>query len=221
MLVELKIPENVGFVARVAKNFGIKDLWLYRCNVSEESYYTAAHAKDLLEKARIVEDLSFLDSMNFVIGTTGVESFSVARRPVLTPEKARRFAHGEVAVLFGREDYGLLESELEMCHAVVRIPTSEEYPIMNVSHAAAIVLYILSKKRVEKDVRFATTRDIEVVLENARRMLELAEFPKHRMRRTIVTLRRLLARSKPREEEIKAVNAIFRKTAAYIERLRG
>ncbi len=223
VLVELKIPENVGFIARLVKNFGVENLWLYRCRVSEESYQTAANAKDVLERAKIVDDLSFLRCMNLVIGTTGVEGgdYRYLRKPLLTPEEMCEVVRkgGEIAVLFGREDFGLLNEELEMCHVLVRIPTSESYPVMNVSHAAAIVLYFLSRGRfAKKPERFASVEDIEVLLSNVEEMLRLTEFPKHRIRRTVVVFRRLLGRAKPRRDEILTINGIFRKTISFVKR---
>ncbi|MCS7122109.1 MAG: TrmJ/YjtD family RNA methyltransferase [Archaeoglobaceae archaeon] len=227
VLVELKVPENIGFIARLMKNFGIKNLWLYRCNVTQESYYTAAHAKDVLDEAKRIDDLfSILSSMNFVIGTTGVEGaqYRFLRKPIFTPEKVLKFIKEgqEVAVLFGREDFGLLTEELEACHAIVKVPTSEEYPIMNVSHAAAVVLYFLSKKEKEKKIAkqeiFATGLDIEVAVKNLEDLLKAVEFPEHRIRRTLIVFRRILGRSKLRKEEVLTLDGIFRKTLSYIKR---
>ncbi len=226
VLVELKVPENIGFIARLAKNFGIEKLCLYKCNVSDESYSTAAHAKDLLENAIIVKDLfSFLSKMNLIVGTTGISGgeYKYLRKPLHTPEELTEIAKhaGKVAVLFGREDYGLYNEELEICHAIVKVPTSEAYPVMNVSHAAAIILYFLSKARLStKPEKFATAGEIEVLIKNVVELLERVQYPRHRIRRTVVVLRRLLGRAKPRQHEILTINGIFRKTVSYIKRMR-
>ncbi len=225
VLVELKIPENIGFIARLAKNFGFKNLCLYNCKVSDESYTTAMHASDLVENAIIIEDLfSFLDSMNVVIGTTGISAgdYKYLRKPIITPEEMCEITEraGKVAVLFGREDYGLLNEELERCHLIVKIPTSDEYPVMNVSHAAAIILYFLSKVRFSKHPeRFATSEQIEVFLSNLKEMLKRVQYPPHRMRRTVIVFRRVLGRAKIREFEILTLNGIIRKTLSFIERM--
>ncbi len=230
VLVELKIPENVGFIARVAKNYGIKNLCLYNCNVTEESYHTAAHAKDVLENAVTVENLQgFLNQMNVVVGTTGIEGgdYKYLRKTLATPEELPELVKGakKVAVLFGREDYGLYNDELALCHILVRIPTSEEYPVMNVSHAAAVVLYflrpLLSKfdKDTNKEDEPATSGDIEVFLNNLVSMLEIIQYPQHRIKRTVVVFRRILGRAKVRRHEIQTLNAIFRKTVSYIKRM--
>lgn len=232
VLVELKIPENVGFVARVAKNYGIRNLCLYKCRVSEESYQTAAHAKDLLREAIKISNLEeFLNQMNLVVGTTGIEGgdYKYLRKTINTPEELHEIVKGaeKVAVLFGREDYGLYNDELAKCHVIVRVPTSEEYPVMNVSHAAAVILYFLrpfclairsEDKTGERDEP-ATFGDVEIFLSNLVRMLELIDFPHHRINRTVVVFRRILGRAKVRKYELQTLNAIFRKTVSYIKRM--
>ncbi len=222
VLVGLKVPENIGFIARVAKNFGVRSIYLYNCNLTEVSFHTAAHAKDLLENAKIVNDLSFLSSMNLVVGTTGVEGgdYRFLRKPIVRPEKLRRFLNGEVAILFGREDFGLSREEIEMCHLLVKIPTSEEYPIMNVSHAAAVILYVLSKKKfkIEKKEEFATSMEIEVAVRNLKELLELIDFPKHRLQRTLIVFRRVLGRAKIRKDEMMTIYGIFNKTTSFVRK---
>ncbi len=224
VLVELKIPENIGFIARVAKNYGIQNLCLYNCKVTEDSYNTAANAKDVLRKAVIIDSLpDFLQKMNVVVGTTGIKGgdYKYLRKTMIPPEKLPEEIEGarDVAILFGREDYGLYSDELAMCHLLVRIPTSAEYPVMNVSHAAAVILYFLRSSVMEgEDNELATYGDIEIFLQNLRRMLEIVEYPKHRIRRTEVIFRRILGRAKVRKYEIQTLNAVFRKTVSYIKR---
>ena len=225
VLVELKIPENIGFIARVAKNYGIQNLCLYNCRVTESSYSTAANAKDVLKNAVTIDNLpDFLKKMNIVVGTTGIKGgdYKYLRKTMIPPERLPEELKGaeNVAVLFGREDYGLYSDELEMCHLIVRIPTSAEYPVMNVSHAAAVILYFLKSDVAEnEDDEVATTGDIEILLQNLRKMLEMIEYPKHRIRRTEVIFRRVLGRAKARKYEVQTLNAVFRKTVSYIKRM--
>ena len=224
VLVELKIPENVGFIARVAKNFGFGNLCLYRCRLDDRAYSTASHARDLLDTAIQIDDLkSFLSKMNHVIGTTGITAgeYRYFRQPVFTPEDLAYFLKkaGKTAILFGREDFGLLSNEIEICHAVVNIPTSPVYPVMNVSHAAAVILYEVSKTNFsKKPEKYATAGEIEVFLSNLVEMLREIQYPPHRIRRTIVVFRRVLGRAKVRQHEILTLNGILRKTVSYIKR---
>lgn len=223
VLVELKIPENIGFIARVLKNFGFEKLSLYKCNVTENSYKTAANAKDLLEKAEIIDDLfSYLSKFNLVVGTTGISGgdYRFFRKPLLSPEELMEFIDGETAILFGREDYGLLKEEIERCHVLVKIPTSEAYPVMNVSHAVAVILYFLRNVPRRKKESFATAEEIEILVDRVSQLLELIEFPEQRRRREILTLRRVFGRAKLRSYEFETIMGIFTKTIGFIKRLK-
>ena len=225
ILVELKIPENVGFIARVMKNFGFKNLSLYRCKVDESSYFTAAHAKDVLENAKIIHDLEeYLRQFDFAVATTGITAESqerYLRRPAFTPEQLRDYVKGRTAILFGREDFGLLNEELELCDAVVTVPTNPEYPVMNVSHAAAIILYELSKGKYEVEaVEFASRKEIEILLQSLERLMRETWFPEHRVRKGTVMLRRAFGRSKFTKHEINMLVGVIRKTLLYLEHIK-
>jgi len=223
VLVELKIPENVGFIARVVKNFGFERLYLYNCRVTEESFKTAANAKDVLENALTVEDLfPFLSRFNMIVGTTGISGgdYRFFRKPLLTPEELLEYLEGEVAILFGREDFGLLNEEIERCHLLVKIPTSDAYPVMNVSHAAAVLLYILSKKEMPTTENLAKAGEIEILINKVSELLDLVGFPKQRERRELVTLRRVLGRARLRDYELQTLFGIFGKTLSAIERMK-
>ena len=62
------------------------------------------------------------------------------------------------ALLFGRENHGLYREELALCEATITIPTNSEYPILNLSHAVAIVLYEI--KRSEKVKRLKKQKSV-------------------------------------------------------------
>ncbi len=223
VLVELKIPENVGFIARLVKNFGFEKLYLYNCKVTEESFKTAANARDVLENAFVVKDLfQFLSQFNLIVGTTGISGgdYRFFRKPLLTPEELLEYIEGDVAVLFGREDFGLLNEEIEKCHLLVKIPTSDAYPVMNVSHATAVLLYFLSKREVPKVENLAKAEELEILIDKVSELLDLVGFPKQRERRELVTLRRVLGRARLRDYELQTLFGIFGKALSAIERLK-
>ncbi|MCK5548253.1 MAG: RNA methyltransferase, partial [Thermoplasmata archaeon] len=103
---------------------------------------------------------------------------------------------GRAAVLFGREDLGLFNEELLKCDMLVKIPTSEAYPILNISHAASIVFYELFSAKVEKrPVREVTDLEREKLNEFFRMLLLATDHPRHTMERTEVMFRRLIGRA--------------------------
>ena len=153
MLVGTEGEINLGFIARLVKNFDADELVLVkpRVAIGEEALRFAAHAKDvLLEKTRIV------DTLEEALADIGISACTSARvgqktdvlRHPLTPwEFAEKAAEYEsVAVVFGRESTGLTRDEILKCDVLVSIPASREYPVLNLSHAVAIVLYELFKK---------------------------------------------------------------------------
>ncbi|AKG91719.1 RNA methyltransferase, TrmH family, group 1 [Geoglobus ahangari] len=222
VLVELKIPENIGFIARVMKNFGFRNLVLYNCNVGRVSLITASHARDLIENARIIDSLEdYLGEKSLVIGTTGIRSRNVGSyiRKTVTPEELRKIMRSNAAILFGREDFGLFDEELRLCNVVVSIPTSEEYPVMNVSHAAAVILYELSKTEPERG-DWATQRDVDVLVDYFDQLMHEVWYPRHRIQKSRVLLKRAFGRAGMSKYEMNHIAGIIRKTVLYIKHLK-
>jgi TrmH family RNA methyltransferase len=155
--VVLVSPEgriNIGFAARTAMNFGADELWIVdpRAPIDEEAKRYAAKAKAFLEKAVIVDSLEeALKGMDVAICTTSKKGgrHDILRHPV-TPSRLAELVGkwGSMALVFGRESTGLTRRELSLCDIVVTIPANPEYPVLNLSHAVAVVLYELWKKRM-------------------------------------------------------------------------
>ncbi len=222
VLVELKIPENIGFIARVMKNFGFKSLVLYNCNVSRESYITASHARDVIENARVIDSLEdYLREKSLVVGTTGIRSTSIGSyvRKSVGPEELRGIARDNMAILFGREDFGLFDEELRMCNLVVSIPTNEEYPVMNVSHAAAVILYELSRAEIASGDH-ATQKDVDILVDYFEQLMDEVWYPKHRIQKTVVLLKRAFGKAGMSKYELNHIAGIIRKTVLYIRYLK-
>lgn len=222
VLVELKIPENIGFIARVMKNFGFRNLVLYNCNVGRESYITASHAKDVIENARVIDSLEdYLKEKSLVIGTTGIRSRNIGSyiRKTAGLEDLRRLVRENTAVLFGREDFGLFDEELRMCNLVVSIPTSEEYPVMNVSHAAAIILYELSRAEVSGG-EYATQKDVDILVDYFEQLMHGVWYPKHRIQKSRILLKRAFGKAGMSKYELNHIAGIIRKTVLYIKHLK-
>src|SRR5450759_5176729 len=134
---------NVGAVARVMKNFGYSKLALIDpCVFGSFARAMASHAQDVLDSARLTTLEGVLRASNLVIGTTGIVGSKANLR---TPYPLARLGgklsgmHGTASILFGAEDQGLPNAVLQECDMIVNIQTSPEYPVMNISHAAAIV----------------------------------------------------------------------------------
>ncbi len=193
VLVEPEGPANIGMVARTMKNFGFSRLVLVRPNLTEESYDYAVHAKDVLKNAIIVETFEeALELFDLTVGTTGKPGarFIPYRAPMYPWElrETLKGYTGRVGLFFGRESIGLKNEELERLDITVTIPTSEEYPVMNLAQAVAVILYELSKGRLEPAVETlepATLREKEELVKIWEKLLEALNYPKDEERREV------------------------------------
>lgn len=150
VLVEPAGPLNVGSVARVIKNFGLNQLVLVnpQCDpLGIEARQMAVHAQDILESTLSVATLpEALQGCKRAIATTGIDHHW--KPPLENPRTALPWLLEEVgqpaALIFGREDRGLTNQELNYAQRFVRIPTSSTYPSLNLATAVAICCYELA-----------------------------------------------------------------------------
>jgi TrmH family RNA methyltransferase len=229
VLVEPKNEGNVGAVARAMKNFGVGELVLVKpCALGAEARQRAMHGIDILESARVVGDLAVaLKDADLVVGTSGIKAESekrfarIAVRPRALTAKIRQ-AEGTVALLFGREDFGLLDEELRRCDILVTIPAARAYPILNLSHAVAILLYeLFLDETPEKAGRELSAVENEKLHAALADLLEATDYPEHKRARTKIMVRRMLGRAVPSKWEYHALMGVFQRATKRIRRLEG
>jgi len=226
VLVEPKYGGNVGAVARAMKNFGVRDLILVKpCEIGDEARKRAMHGLDVLESARIVDKLDdAIEGADLVAGTSGIDTRNdkkFNRMAVAPRDFAERVAamDGTVAILFGREDYGLLNHELLKCDMLVTIPTDPAYPILNVAQAAVIVLYELAQKPAKKGGKPASAMEKEKLHEAFDALLTATDYPAHKVERTKVMFRRMVGRAVPTKWEFHATMGVFTRATKRIKML--
>jgi len=141
--------------------------------------------------------------VDFVAATSGVDTTNEKKfaRISLTPREFAEKVKGsdaKIALLFGREDFGLDQELIRKCDYLVTIPANPEYSILNVSHAAAIVFYELFASHTEKwKPREARDLEKEKLFEYFAMLLDTIDYPPHRKEKTIVMFRRMVARAVP------------------------
>ncbi|MCF2150403.1 RNA methyltransferase [Desmonostoc muscorum LEGE 12446] len=159
VLVEPAGPINVGAIARVMKNFGLHNLVLVnpQCDpLSPEALMMAVHAKEILESAVVVATLpEALHGCVRAIATTGrVRSWEI---PLENPRTALPWLLEEpekpVALIFGREDRGLSNEELNYAQRFIFIPTNQNYLSLNLATAVAICCYELSQSTQQPETQ--------------------------------------------------------------------
>lgn len=174
------------------KNFGFADLFLIdpRCDLyCDEARNRAKHAQDIIDNARIGGDELF-KTFDLIVATSGKlgSDYNIPRIP-LTPEGLNavlKASTGRIALLFGRESHGLTNEELACADLLVTIPAASVYPVLNLSHAVAILLYEISKSVHDPGSRFplADRRQKEELLKLVDAILARLAFATEEKRKT-------------------------------------
>ena len=159
---------NLGAIVRSMANFGIKELFLIspECEViTNESKARAMRSIKILENAKIISSLKEVGADYLVATSAKLGSGHNLKRVYLTPEQLSKQIDSNLhySIVLGREDKGLFNEELEQCDILVHIHTNKDYKTLNISHALAILLYELFKKR-EKLLHVANKRERRAVL---------------------------------------------------------
>lgn len=220
VLVEPKGPFNIGSVVRVMKNMGLSELALVNPADfhNEETYQASVGARDILKKALVfttIEDA--IKATNLVVGTTrragklrrlfcSVEELPERVFPVLK--------EGKAAILFGREESGLTNRETDLCNILVNIPSSKNFPSLNLSHAVAVVCYKLFTDAIIYRVPYiskpVTNTEIEGLLDYIQSVFsDIGFFSKGSPDCVISLFRKILGRALLDQEEIKNLTYIF------------
>jgi tRNA/rRNA methyltransferase/tRNA (cytidine32/uridine32-2'-O)-methyltransferase len=149
VLVETSHPGNIGGVARAMKNMQVTQLRLVNPKLFPHAEATAraSGADDILAKADIYQTLpEAIADCQIVIGA------SARSRTVVWPEinprecavkYCQQNADTNMAIVFGRENSGLSNQELDLCHYLLKIPCNPDYSSLNIATAVQVVCYEL------------------------------------------------------------------------------
>jgi len=159
VVVSPKYQQNVGYIARISANFGVKKLKFVspRCNILGKTAIKYSKAgRHLLETASTPHNFWEAIKGSFSIGTTGIwRKGSAATGSVYTLEDALKIVSKSnskmLSLVLGRDDTGLRKEEIEQCNIVSFIPADPAYPVLNISHALAIMLYVFSAGKFVDD----------------------------------------------------------------------
>ncbi len=149
VLVETTHPGNIGAVARAMKNMKMYNLWLVAPKIfpCADATSRASGADDVLAGATVCQTLQeAVADCQLVFGASA--RGRTISWPEITPracaEKVLVNEPGNnVAIVFGRENSGLKNHELDLCHFLLRIPCNNEYSSLNIAAAVQVVCYEL------------------------------------------------------------------------------
>jgi tRNA/rRNA methyltransferase len=237
ILVEPSLAVNVGAVARAMKNMGFSELRIVSADegsehLSDPPRRMSAGSEDILEQARVFPSLGeALADMQVVAGCTARQG--KGRNPVLDPRALREHAarlgpETRFAVVFGREDRGLTNAELDLCHLVVTVPTAPEHPSLNLAQAVLLICYELrggseaSAPHMATPDEPATSEELEELYQHARKVLLRVGFlDRQNPERILRVLRRLLGRAGPDSREVAILRGILRQMDWYAAKVKG
>jgi tRNA/rRNA methyltransferase len=226
VLVEPQLGENIGAAARVMANFGLARLRL----VKPRDGWPNIHARRAASGAdRILDATALYDGVEAAIADCTAVLATTARahdqaKPVLGPQEAAallapRVAAGEnVAVLFGRERYGLENHEVALADGIVTFPVNPAFASLNLAQAVALVAYEWFKLASGGALPFAMPQksqpapkqQIEAFFANLERQLDLIEYfrPLDKRATMLVNLRNIFARMQPSQQDIQTLHGI-------------
>src|SRR5206468_4903607 len=139
----------------------------------------AVHGRDILENAKCYDTIrQAITDCVLVVGTTCRSG--LYRKHSRTPRDAAAdivaaARSGKVALIFGPEDHGLSNKDLEHCQLLITIPTHPDYQSLNVAQAAVICLYEIYvaslSQSLESTVQRALAEDVERLFDRMRKTL--------------------------------------------------
>jgi TrmH family RNA methyltransferase len=240
VVVVLDHPQNLVNIAgavRAMKNMGISRLRL----VNPAEYDTwriggiAHRSEDVADRAETFDSLeeALADAVH-VVGTTArarTAHRNYLRPRAVAPGIVRKAEEGLVALLFGREDRGLDNQALDLCHSVVIIPTNPDYSSLNLAQATLLLTYEIflaamgegePLPRGRRSTRPATVAELENTYAALQEGLDRIDFFKARTPEAILrTLRTVISRAEPDLQEAGILRAIGFEISAYLDRISG
>lgn len=148
VLVQTFHPGNIGSTARAMKTMGLSDLVLVnpRAFPDAEATRLAAGATELIESARVVTTLeeAVSDCVRVVGASARLRSLPLPHYDEpddMAAALVEDSFHDKVALVFGRERYGLTNAEIGCCSHQVSIPTNPDYGILNLAQAVQVLAW--------------------------------------------------------------------------------
>jgi len=227
VLVNTTHPGNIGGAARAMKNMGLAELYLVqpREYPAPRAVWRAAGARDVLAAATIVESVDeAIADCSLVVGTSARE-----RRipwPLLNPRECGEQIYSEAAnhktaLLFGREDRGLTNDELQKCHYHVHIPSNPDYSSLNLATAVQVLAYEVRMASLadeqgklpsitDWDQPPVTAGDLEFFHEHlATTMAELQFYDAENPKQLLTRMRRLFNRVRMDQMEVSILRGLL------------
>jgi len=246
--VVLSQPEhagNIGSIARLMKNFNFHKLVVFNPIESAEiirSRHTqgfAMHGKEILFNADIIE----LDNQNehlnkykelmhkfdLIIASTakGMHYKNIRRLATFPGDLTLPISQKplSIAIIFGKESHGLTNEEIEIADLLVRIPSNDDYPTLNISHACGIILYEIYNKihnitigRGIKPVLLATKNDKQILYNTIKSLNKSLKIRTHTAENVIFAFKNVFERAFVSKKELNLILGVFSKFNSLVKK---
>ena len=230
VMVNTTEPGNIGAAARAMKNMMLSQLYLVSPSNFPSAVATprASGADDILSMARVCSTLEeALNGVKLVVGASArqrnikwrqldvIDTCSQIQSSLVSNDE-------DVAVVFGTENSGLTNEELDLCSILMTIPGNPKYFSLNVASAIQVFAYQNFISTIDgkfdntpKDI--ASFEDLNSFFKHLEQVLEHINYfdskkPKSLLMRRI---RRLFGRSEPEKDEIAILRGILNKINPY------
>lgn len=228
---------NIAAAVRAMANMGLERLTVVDPAEFDPWRITgiAHRTEPIVEAATLAGSLEeALADASYVVGTSARPRTAQRnyRRPRdLAPRILRRAREGKVAIVFGREDRGLSNEALDLCHEVLVIPTAAEYPSLNLAQAVLLISYELFLAGAatpdelptgRRSLGPATTAELEEMYAALEAGLDRAEFFKARKAESVMRIvRTVFGRTGLDAHEARLISSIGYQVRNRLERLEG
>ena len=233
ILFEPREPGNIGSVARAMKGMGLSQFYLVNpvpFREAKPTWYMAHGATDVIENCQVVDVLEeALEGIQFLVGTTHRKRGERLAPCVPARKAAQQIAaisqREKVAVLFGREDFGLSSRQISMCHLTASVPMATKNPSLNLAQAVQIFAYEIFLASVTEmpteEYEYAEVNEIEAFYGRITNLLNMVGVTpyNHDWETYLRSLRRVFSRTRLETRDIATLDMIFSTTNRYIDRL--
>jgi len=247
VLIQPEHAGNIGSIARVMKNFNFKNLVIFNPIedsskiLRHETQGFAMHGKDILlnaniitldtQKNHILKLKKYLKKFDLIVATTAkgkrytnIKRLAIFPADLSIPSSKKPL---NIAILFGKESRGLTNEEIRLADILLRIPTGNEYPALNLSHACAIILYELFKKinvvkigRGEKPVLLADKEDRNLLYSIVKNLIEKLKIRNYKEENVYLAFKNVFERTFMSKKELSLIIGLFSKLNSVLKDIR-
>ena len=245
VLIQPEHAANIGSIARLMKNFNFSNLVVFNPIESTETIRSrhtqgfAMHGKDILSNADIIELDNQNDHLNrykelmhkfdLIIASTakGMHYKNIRRLATFPGDLTLPISQKplSIAIVFGKESHGLTNDEIEIADLLIRIPSDDDYPTLNISHACGIILYEIFNKihnitigRGIKPVLLATKNDKQILYNTIKNLSKSLKIRTYTAENVIFAFKNVFERAFVSKKELNLILGVFSKLNSLLKR---